>query len=516
MDPIEILARYAIGYTEKESFTPEDFSVYYCIAFESQKETLPGDISPAKVDSFLKSLRPVFEKFQLHDAILENQDYQQQLLEQLQFRTTLINPDVPHVRIHPDSLAPDSCQQLFKNATVYGILFTADAAIVQDTVHVMQIDAIQNALDDNIIVLGIHPSWLMNNGHQLFTQKALWMDDKQLICLLSFQQPIQVDMIHFLMLQSATESSTHQALTEQLKPLSVSMINPYSPSLGYSESKYQSFQLWSKAMDVPIVQPESLFLSKNTVLSSVIPAMTSFLSKHTAKSFYLLPDHGTEGLNAACFDVDPSDALSPDHPAIEHLVSQIFPQDDAILRIQRGNLYYENEIRHVKEYLPFVLRVNVSWNGVIYQAESGFAVLAPAPENPVCSVSHKGKVIPVSELTRHLYRLDSENHAQPVKLKEPDWQTILETSKYALQTINEGQSPRDYLKLAGLDYVLEYTTGSDGKPRITPILLEINPRPSGLVYARGIRKDNWDQLTISSGIFQYLLKTSTTPENRNL
>jgi len=148
------------------------------------------------------------------------------------------------------------------------------------------------------------------------------------------------------------------------------------------------------------------------------------------------------------------------------------------------------------------LRLHVAYDGTRCVAESGYAQLGVDQSHPATRGAG-GMLLPIATvLTSLVQRADDS----AVPFDTEDLSRVRELAEAAA-------SAHDVIALVGIDIVLN----TDASGSVTPVLLELNPRPAGLAHARFLpgagegRGEAGVSLTMWDGIARYREPTHSSP-----
>jgi hypothetical protein len=206
---------------------------------------------------------------------------------------------------------------------------------------------------------------------------------------------------------------------------------------------------------------------------------------------------GTEGDGVALFKATACREIA------RYIKDRIGPDSEALIREERGNVRFLPETEKEKGGRRIALRINVAWNGRNFVAESGYAQVARDEDHFVASRGRGGALVPLSTALAHLYRATDDGWVR-VTPSEDDLARIRQTAVYAAQALNEGNCESEYIKLLGIDLLVEV----DEAGRFTLLALEANPRPAGLAQSwelpRTLREAVEPKVTF--GLFDFIRK----------
>ncbi|RLE89493.1 MAG: hypothetical protein DRJ49_02860 [Thermoprotei archaeon] len=308
--------------------------------------------------------------------------------------------------------------------------------------------------------IAVKLGWLFTIGDRLATNRLITMNTHGEIREITLRAPIEVDSCLVLGLNPMCERSTHRELSKYLRGLRVLRLNPYEAT-SRVESKLSTHRLIERYCK-DITMPEYVAILKGTDMRGIVECLKPLVNM--SETIVVKPDHSTEGIGVRVFKTSPS-SIREGSPIVQY-IQLLTEYDDVIVEKFRGNVKYKDE------YLS--LRLISSWNGRNFCMESGFALVS---KHPITSMIHGGRPIPLHVALDNLY-YDQTLRRVKLSHKRSDIASILsDVCSKVGRAINYGLSERSMLKFMGIDIVLEYQSGE-----IVPILLEVNPRPSGLNY----------------------------------
>ena len=489
--------RQELDYTENDSFCPSDLSLFITTLIESTPDHMTIIRNPEQVALFCKDIEfsSVFSSGV--SQWLSDNSYLERIYENLQERSLLNNKEVPCLRINPIKITPDS------QDIILGVIYSGDSGSFQDTIHSLQLNAWETGNNQALTVLAIHKDWLILDNHTVSTKRALILEtESQMVADTLFDKPVTLNAAVILHLNPEREWIDHQEISEILSQAGVMQLNPWNEGVMRANSKYESWMAWDSNSHGNLHQPATILLQQNDSIETLGEKITQLLKQpltdNPSLGLYLLPDHGTEGIDTYYWD-NPSNKI---HKIIPITKDNILPKDSAVLRNAVGNLYFS--IPGDKAgYRQITFRINVFWDGESYQPESGFALVAKDENIPISSVSHKGTVYNWNDLDKSLF-YELANHYYPLQDLKDLFDTLNTSAREAMQLFNQDLSLEDRLFIAGLDFVIECQLAEDKTLHIYPVILEINPRPSGFSSSYELTVESKPHLMISHRIFNYL------------
>jgi hypothetical protein len=195
------------------------------------------------------------------------------------------------------------------------------------------------------------------------------------------------------------------------------------------------------------------------------------------------PNDGTEGNGVEAFTRD-------DEGIVEYILDlKERGYRGILLQERRGNIRYLHPEDGRSRSLDF--RINVAWDGEAFRAESGYAQVGEEPESFTSSAGRGGKILSLREVIEHLIR------EELIVLDGDDRRNIEKTAVRAAEAINGGYSGEERLLFMGIDVKLEI----DRRGCLTPVVLDVNPRPAGLGHSRFLRPDWGGEAGVTLGLW---------------
>ena len=440
----------------------------------------------------------------LQDALAQPQ-YLERVKKMLEERKNSNIQPAPCLRIYPFPLNREETDNLLGEDNNYGIIFGAESIFMQDTIHGIQNDALLADSDNLVNILGVHHDWL--NESKLVTNRALFVDDKGLVKDVLFEEPVNLEIIHFLHLGYKKEKEIHRELSEKFKTMNIIQINPYGVSYERSDDKYRTYELLKSSGPIGLHLPETLFLPNKLKKEEIEKLLKGFVKIHKICKGIVLPNTGTEGELVMEVDLRNQNLLLE---CVNYIHDFVFKKDNGIFREIRGNTGLPVPGHLGSEYRRFTVRMHVSWNGEDYVTESGYGQIAGNDTTHITSLNHGGKVISFSEAFSeiHYESRDKQGNHQwiPYEVRQEDIEILKQSAEEVMRITNRNIADQEKLKFAGLDFLIEIWKAKDNraqsKLRFTPVFLEINPRPAGLVHSRTLEHWEENELCITRQLFQ--------------
>jgi hypothetical protein len=391
--------------------------------------------------------------------------------------------DAPNLIISPKSLDETEINRLLADRVNYVMIFGAESIFFQDTVHALSADSY---ITSNANILGVHKDWLSHDAR--YARRAMLVDETGLVKEYPFHKPVPIHIAHILHLPVDYEKKIHQQLSHRLDESGISQINPYKGGSKRADDKARTHGLCDR-YNAGIVFPKYTLISREYSTREIIKSLGKFVVDSEIQELVVQPNKGTEGQKVEVFPV------SADLRIAEYIKSRLSPDDDAIVREKRGNVKYGQSLVNV------AFRINVAWNGFEFAAESGYAQAAPDAETFIASRGRGGAMVDINEALEALYYPRCKKWVRFIPVHE-DLDMIKTAAVNTAYALNAGLDPKYYLRFMGIDILLEIGENSE----LTPVVLEVNPRPAGLSHSTEIVgiSINKPQFRISSEIFKFL------------
>jgi len=377
------------------------------------------------------------------DGPLTDPSYRNRLLENLSGFCALYPLGFP-IAVAPDALP---MRRELPEKFIYLFALAASPATSVDTLQYLHWDLLQISGEVGLqgVILGAHVAWIDRDGR---VRRALMVDGRGLPVDTIFEEPVRPDIVHIGHLSSDAERTAHRELSKLFRRSRIRMVNPYSPGVEICDSKFRTSSVLRSA---GVKVPDCLLISRFSERSgeALLRRIAPFLKAHEGRDIFVQPDRGTEGVGCRVFEAGGNDAIDG---IIGYVLSR---DDDVIVRAGAGNVEYRDE---GGSFSP-VFRMNVSFDGRGWHAESGFALIG---HGVVSGSSNSGK-IDINRAFGSLY-----SGGRPLDLKDVEMGGIRETICRAAEAVFSGSEP---LLILGVDFVLEATDGG-----IEPLILDLNPR----------------------------------------
>lgn len=440
--------------------------------------------------SFLLGRIPVTPDTMLAD-ILSDQGYLKRVTE-IAVERLRGGPEASALRIAPRPLTRYDIKEALEEGLNFGLIFGAEPIYFQDTVLAFQADEARSRPRQarKVNVLGVHVGWLTEAGE---ATRSLLVDKTGLVKEVQFEEAVPLHVVQTLHLPRIGEILLHQRISQLFENNGIDQINPYGASARASDKAW-THRLWKQCPREKILSPASQLIPRSSTVQQALTVLRAFVERVGGRrslrvlGVVLQPNKGTEGYMVERFEVDSARIydIDEDHPAVQHLMA-LLKEDDALLREERGNVrFYSDETpeERSKGYRRVALRVNVAWDESGFFAESGYAQVSRNAQTFAASRGRGGSIVDIDEALLNLYYPRDGAWTRLIPT-EAEIARIKQVAVSALQALNTGLPEKGYLKMAGIDMVLE-VEGAEEEGRIQPIGLEANPRPAGLSHLREI------------------------------
>jgi hypothetical protein len=247
------------------------------------------------------------------------------------------------------------------------------------------------------------------------------------------RQAFRPALVHLLHFGEEREIAAHRRLARQMDAENILLVNPYGEATGHCDSKIRMSEILRQQ---GIATPAARFISRFT--EDKRDAVESVRRQGAERDLYIQPDRGTEA--TGCVFLRREEPLSKQW-------WKCSGAQDLIVRERVGNLTWDGH--------DFVLRMNVTFDGKTFSADSGYCMVG----DRVVSAAHGAVKRNINEAFTAL------------RLEPRDIDRIKATACDALRAVSNGSSPP---RLAGVDLVLEK------RPPLTAYVIDINPRPAAV------------------------------------
>jgi hypothetical protein len=410
-------------------------------------------------------------------ALREGSTYCERILD-LAVSDLVSEPMAPEVciSIDPwDELPPDG------TCWAHGIVFHASALVTHE-IYPLAADACmhdaRNSGKPYFRVLGVHGDWIDDGC----ARRVLLFDashDRFLEAPLS--QPVHLDSVQFLEL-GERQTERHRCWSSTLH---CHLLNPWSASAA-ADDKDGLRCRWQKA---GLKIPAGLLLAVGERSRA-----HSFLA--SSREIVVKPNTGTEGDRVLYLQSDDPDATD----RLDMQLTACWEWGTVLVERRCDGIGWRDP--DTGRIHSLALRLHVAYDGTRCVAESGYAQLGVDQSHPATRGAG-GMLLPIATvLTSLVQRADDS----AVPFDTEDLSRVRELAEAAA-------SAHDVIALVGIDIVLN----TDASGSVTPVLLELNPRPAGLAHARFLpgagegRGEAGVSLTMWDGIARYREPTHSSP-----
>jgi hypothetical protein len=368
-----------------------------------------------------------------------------------------------------DELPPDG------TCWTHGIVFHASALVTHE-IYPLAADACmhdaRNSGKPYFRVLGVHGDWVVDGC----AKRVLLFDasrDRFLEAPLS--QPVHLDSVQFLEL-GERQTERHRCWSSTLH---CHLVNPWSASAA-ADDKDGLRCRWQKA---GLNIPDGVLLAPGERSRA-----HAFLA--AAAQIVVKPNAGTEGDRVVYLHSDDPDATD----RLDMQLTACWEWGTVLLERRCDGIGWRDP--DTGRIHSLALRLHVAHDGTRCVAESGYAQLGVDLSHPATRGAG-GMLMPMATV---LPSLVQRSDGTPVQFHPEDLIRLRELAEAAA-------SAHDIIALVGIDIVLD----TDEAGSVTPVLLELNPRPAGLAHARflpgagegrgeaGVSLTMWDGIAQSRG-----------------
>lgn len=354
-------------------------------------------------------------------------------------------------RLSPELLLASAPVRL-PDAPVHALVFSAFPHITHE-LYPLMVDACVAGVG---MVVGVHESWL---DAQTIRRAILLTDDAQYLLEADLAVSPPIARVQVLGLDLRTEQAMHAELARRLD--GIPMANP-AVGAALLDDKARTAAIWQAAS---LATPASV-----TVADKADDTLVHFVEAH-GPHVVVKPVNGTEGRQVTIFDLRQPGQWARMLSTLDHLRHG----GGVLLCVERGSA------RMMTPDGPrrCVVRLNVCWDGTTARVESGYSQVAGTREG-IASAGAGGRVCSLAELWSCLCR---ENGTALMPTSD-DWRQVMALAAAGTMALAAALGT-DMPALVGLDLLLD--AGLDGA--IHPVLLEANPRPSGMSHSRFVTDD---------------------------
>ncbi len=329
-----------------------------------------------------------------------------------------------------------------------GVVFVEGCGFTSE-LHTLVVDASDGNVGSDgrplLNVIGVRGDWL---GPGNVARRAIFEDGHGGLLESELSPPLPLDGALFLCL-GPDERERHRELANSLA--GCFLANPHAAA-AQSEDKFVTHvRLRARGVKTPpcmLIEPKSEG-------PAIARSLDAFVVETGRRRLVVQPRFGTEGSGVMDFEWSRARASE----VLERIGWLQKLHGDLIVRPLVGNVRFGSPPASAD------LRVNVAWNGTDFVAESGYLQVAGDPAEVAASVGRGGRIVKLSD-----------GALEGLALTNGDLDAALREAVKAAACLEADAG--DGCCLMGVDVKIERTAGE-----ITPWVLDVNPRPSGLGYS---------------------------------
>ena len=373
----------------------------------------------------------------------------------------LVHPASPPLLVSP--LPESRAEGALAGKRVIAVVFDHPLAIGHE-LYPLWTDAFVHGQGScpSLEVVGVHVSWL---DEACRARRMIFFDPEADAFLEAPNaRPVTCDAALLLCLSS----QTHECLARRLTEVGLMHVNPYPRVSEVADDKWQCYCLWEQHA---VPTPPTCLLERELSSAAARQTIDDFTRRPAAGAghpgitgWIIQPRHGTESEG-----VDWISSGADQIPRLLEAWQALADKGDSVVRPRVGSAWLGAESHGAP--LPFDLRLHVAWDGIRHVAESGYAVAAAGPDTPISSVSWGGQVVRLAQL--HQRGIWNAGTSQRVAWSEAYLEAACAAAERAVRALGP-------LALAGVD--VKYDPGDDAD-QLFPIILDVNPRPAGLIHS---------------------------------
>ncbi|MCD6166828.1 hypothetical protein J7K19_08995 [bacterium] len=338
------------------------------------------------------------------------------------------------------------------------IIFEVDVEYVKDVLTFLTLEHLRKGKDFTFCGL----KW---EGKEKFGEKVFEIGKDFHVTEERTKAPLAFTNALILSLSQQKEISLHQEISSFLETKGISQLNPFSTSIKADDKHYSISKLKQRGFPTP----NSLLITDDWNKRKIISEIEEFLEKNRAFHFYIQPNFGTEGRETYFFS---KEEFKKEKDFIVEIVRHILQSQPVIVKGKRGNVYFYRKEEAEKGYRQVVFRIIVYQITKKIEANYGFAELSKDGESFISSLEKGGRITGIIDTFSSLYYQEEENFKKLLLTKE-EISFIESEAVRAYKFFNSNF--KEKLRFCGIDFLLEFEKG-----KLSPVFLEINPRPSGL------------------------------------
>ena len=413
-------------------------------------------------------------------------------LSHLAIEDVLVNPAAPPLQISPVG-DRRHVERLLTSSPTVAVIFDYPLAITHE-LYPLWTDAFvfgQSAPDGEppLEVIGVHASWL--DADCRARRAITYLPDEDLFV----EAPCHHPHVFGAALLLAQSSSCHRALAHRLREARIPYANDWDAA-AVADDKWECYLRWCRA---GVRTPPTCLLERDIGTTAAIDRIHRFTGSRATDvdalpgEWVIQPRHGTEGQGVSW--VSGATYIGDLLTAWEEISST----DDAILRDAVGRIYL-GPAEGEAEARSFDLRLHVSGDGRCHTCESGYLMVAPTGSPISSSPSAGGNILPWTRLLEE----DMVASGEPADAsgRRAMGFAELECARNAATAAAAAVGP---LALCGIDLKFDWHQGS-----MVPTILDLNPRPAGLMHADLLTTDGCHtEAGIAGGLWRHLKRLAT-------
>jgi len=370
----------------------------------------------------------------------------------------------PELRISPKPISDNEQEELLGERPVVLIVFESFPNVVNECFPLL-VDGLVYNLDTfgrvRWLVGLAHVSWL--DARCRPDRLILYNTIKNQLIETDVQPPPSLGAL----LALCMSPRAHRRVSFLANDNQILELNPYARSAEWADSKIVAYDLW-RERHVPT--PRSGLILKGSDIDEIASRLRAFCMDAPRKLdepelYSFQPNSGTEGHGVDRWIVNMDE--QPDWHNIAEEIAPLISSDDVLIREVVGNVrFYPPESIKGR---TCDLRINVTFDGTDYHAESGYLQVAGDEENWISSTGRGGLICKFSR-------------GALTKLRDPggntvniDFNTMMDLSDIAVSAAKVFPG----LSLVGVDLKLEVEAGG----QVEAYVLDANPRPAGLTHS---------------------------------
>ena len=381
----------------------------------------------------------------------------------------LVHAAAPPIQLSPIAGPPPPA--ICQDARIVAVVFDSPLAIGHE-LYPLWTDAFATGRIEGrpTEVVGVHLSWL--NETCQATRLISYDVAQDVFREETMSHPCTLDAAVIL----AQGSSAHGDLSRRLQSAGIPHVNEYTATASQADDKWACYTRWCEAK---VSTPPTCLLEQGAHQQDLLAAVAEFVEAcdQTPSGWYVQPRHGTESGGVEWIPVGDAERGTPRfkelYEQIVKAVRQMTTADDAIVRPAVGHL----QLPTADGPRGFDLRLHTCRQAGATAVESGYIICAQSPNEPVVAISRGARIERLAQLSvAGLAGVDETGEEIEVPWT-PDLQSrVFDVAAAAAATLD--------LDLAGVDLKLDLL-----EQQVVPVVLDVNPRPAGLLHADLISTD---------------------------